>query len=65
MIAGLLLLVLGLILSLPPLVPGFLLWIPGLALIASQSIFTASVLDSGECLLRRLYRRLGGNGKHC
>lgn len=64
LIAGILLVVLGFLLSLPPLVPGFLLWVPGLALIASQSILTASFLDSSERWLRRWYRRLSGNGNN-
>ena len=33
---GLVLLICGLVLSLPPSVPGFILWIPGLSLIASR-----------------------------
>jgi hypothetical protein len=56
--AGVLLVVLGLLLSLPPLLPGFLLWLPGLALVATQSGGVARVLDRSECLLRRLYRRV-------
>lgn len=52
--------ILGFLLSLPPLVPGFLLWLPGLALIASQFDCVARTLDQGECLLRNLYRRIGG-----
>ena len=57
---GLLLVIVGFLLSLPPLVPGFLLWLPGLALIASQFDCMARTLDQGECLLRNLYRRIGG-----
>ncbi len=56
--AGLLLLALGLLLSLPPLLPGFLLWLPGLALLASQSLVVARSLDRSECLVRKLYRRI-------
>jgi hypothetical protein len=58
--AGLVLVAVGLLLSLPPLMPGFLLWVPGLALIASQLRSVAHLLDRTECLLRGLYRRVAG-----
>lgn len=56
--AGLVLVAVGLLLSLPPLMPGFLLWVPGLALIASQLRSVAQLLDRAECFLRGLYRRV-------
>jgi len=56
--AGLLLVILGFVLSLPPLVPGFLLWLPGLALIAAQFDGVARALDRIECRARQLYRWL-------
>lgn len=56
--AGVLLVVVGGLLSLPPLMPGFLLWIPGLALIATQWRGVARALDRTECLLRDFYQRL-------
>jgi hypothetical protein len=55
---GLVMVVLGVVLSLPPLMPGFLLWIPGLALMASQIHGLARMLDRGECVMRGLYRRI-------
>jgi len=45
---GLVLVICGLVLSLPPGVPGFLLWIPGLALIASRSRYVSVLLDRLE-----------------
>jgi len=60
--AGLLLVMLGFLLSLPPLMPGFLLWLPGLALIASQFGWVARALDHGECMIRKVYRRISGQG---
>jgi hypothetical protein len=57
---GLLLVVLGLVLSLPPLMPGFLLWLPGLALIAAQFGWVARALDQGECRARTLHRWMKG-----
>lgn len=43
-----LLTVIGLLLSIPPGVPGFLLWIPALALLASRSLWAAMALDRME-----------------
>ena len=60
--AGLLLVMLGFLLSLPPLMPGFLLWLPGLALIASQFGWVARTLDHGEYLMRKVCRRIRGQG---
>ena len=57
---GLLLAILGFLLSLPPLMPGFLLWLPGLALIASKFDRVARTLDHGEYLMRKAYRRIRG-----
>jgi len=57
---GLLLVILGFILSLPPLAPEFLLWLPGMALIASQFACVARALDHGECMVRHLYRLIVG-----
>lgn len=54
---GLVLLVSGLLLSLPPVVPGFLLWIPGLALLASRWRGLAGLLDRSEAWGRRLWHR--------
>jgi hypothetical protein len=57
-VVGLVLLVCGLVLSLPPGVPGFLLWIPGLALIASRSRYISILLDRLEAGTRRAWRAL-------
>ncbi|MDX1656913.1 MAG: hypothetical protein R3310_17010 [Candidatus Competibacteraceae bacterium] len=54
---GLALMIIGLFASVPPGVPGFLLWIPGLALIVARLESFAVVLDRGEMLLRRLLGR--------
>lgn len=56
--AGLILLICGLVLSLPPGVPGFLLWIPGLALIASRSKRISILLDRLEARARKAWRAL-------
>ncbi len=48
----------GLVLSLPPGMPGFLLWIPGLALVASQVKPVAVALDKLECAVRNLYHKI-------
>jgi hypothetical protein len=52
---GVLLLVAGLLLSLPPGIPGFLLWIPGLGLLVSRFRWLAAVLDRMESLARSLW----------
>jgi sulfite exporter TauE/SafE len=62
--AGLLLLIVGLLLSVPPGVPGFLLWIPGLALLAARSKTLAMLLDRLESWGKKLWRRLRGVRSH-
>ncbi|HEX5738383.1 MAG TPA: hypothetical protein VFY22_07735 [Hydrogenophaga sp.] len=57
---GLALLIGGLVLSLPPGVPGFLLWIPGLALLAARSRMLAWWLDRSEAWVRALWQRWRG-----
>jgi hypothetical protein len=57
---GLLLLVVGLLLSLPPGIPGFLLWIPGLTLLAARSKALAKLLDGVEAWGRETWQRLRG-----
>lgn len=52
--SGVLLVALGIVLSMPPLIPGFLVTAVGLALIASQSRRVSRLLDRLECWLRRL-----------
>ena len=56
--AGLVLLICGLVLSLPPAVPGFLLWIPGLSLIAARSKRISILLDRLEVWARKAWRAL-------
>jgi UPF0716 family protein affecting phage T7 exclusion len=53
-IAGVLLIAAGLILSIPPGVPGFLLWIPGIGLLAARFRALAAGLDRAELFLRRI-----------
>lgn len=55
---GLVLVIVGVLLSIPPGLPGFLLWIPGLALLAARSKFLAKVLDRVEAWGRRVWARL-------
>lgn len=50
---GVVLLICGLALSLPPGIPGFLLWIPGLALIAARWKYLSMMLDGMEAWARR------------
>ena len=57
-ILGIVMAMAGLVLSLPPGMPGFLLWIPGLALVASQVKAVALVLDKVECAVRNLYHKI-------
>jgi hypothetical protein len=61
--AGLVLLVSGFLLSLPPGVPGFLLWIPGLALLAARLKTLAIVLDRLERAARRAWQRVRTRGR--
>lgn len=56
-IAGLTLLICGFVLSLPPGVPGFLLWIPGLGLLVARFRSLATLLDRLEAWGRRVLRR--------
>ncbi|HEY9149843.1 MAG TPA: hypothetical protein VIQ75_03490 [Gammaproteobacteria bacterium] len=57
-ILGIIMAIAGLIFSLPPGMPGFLLWAPGLALIASQVKVVAVMLDKLECAVRNLYHEM-------
>lgn len=54
---ALLLLLVGLLLSLPPGSPGFLLWFPGLIMLVSRLKFMAVLLDRSEVFFRRLIAR--------
>lgn len=56
---GLVLVVVGTVASLPPGLPGFLLWVPGLGLVAARMRSAAWLLDAAEAGLRRLAARLG------
>ena len=49
----------GLVLSIPPGLPGFLLWIPGLGLLVARLRVLAALLDRGELWLRKIAERLG------
>lgn len=50
---GILLIITGTILSIPPLMPGFIVTLAGLSLLASQLKSFSKGLDQGELLLRR------------
>ena len=54
---GLILILCGLVLSLPPGVPGFLLWIPGLALLAARIKPFAMLLDRLEVWGQKIRKR--------
>jgi sulfite exporter TauE/SafE len=56
--AGLILLLCGLLLSLPPGVPGFLLWIPGLALLSARFKSFAILLDRLELQTWKVWQRV-------
>lgn len=53
---GIALLVIGALLSIPPGVPGFLLWLPGLGLLVARFKALAVFLDRAEMFFRRLFR---------
>lgn len=57
-VLGWVLIAAGAILTVLPVVPGFFLIIPGLALIAVQSKWVAQVLDRMECRVRQLKARV-------
>lgn len=57
-IVGLALLIGGLLLSLPPGVPGFLLWIPGLGLLTARFKSFGILLDRLELLVRKGWQYL-------
>lgn len=52
---GAALLVVGLLLSIPPGIPGFLLWLPALGLLVTQFKPLAVFLDRTEVYVRRLF----------
>jgi hypothetical protein len=56
--AGVMLLILGILLSIPPGSPGFLLWIPALGMIAAQVKFVARFLDRLEAGSRKIYGKI-------
>jgi UPF0716 family protein affecting phage T7 exclusion len=63
-VAGVVLFAGGVLISLPPGVPGFFLWIPGLALLVARFRAFAIFLDRTEAFIRRLFgqrvKREGG-----
>lgn len=54
---GSLLLIIGLPLGPFPIIPGFVLYIPGIAILCSRSKTAAKLLDAAERLLRKIHRR--------
>ncbi len=61
---GVLMVAAGLVLALWPVLPGFLFWIPGFALIASQIKSVAVMLDKLECATRDVYRKIKRRVSH-
>jgi peptidoglycan/LPS O-acetylase OafA/YrhL len=60
---GFLLVIAGIILGPTPIAPGFLLFLPGLAILASRLRFVARTLDRAEIILRRLAAKFRGGQK--
>ena len=58
MVGALVLLVAGVLLSLAPGIPGFVLWIPALGILAARSKVLAAFFDRMELFLRRILRRI-------
>jgi hypothetical protein len=58
LLLGVTLVTAGLVLSIPPGLPGFLLWIPGLGLLVARLGVLAALLDRGELWLRKIAERL-------
>ena len=56
--AGVVLGSIGILLSIPPGSPGFLLWIPALGLIAARVKFVAMFLDKLESVSRNIYGKI-------
>jgi hypothetical protein len=54
-IVGLLLLIVGAILGPTPIIPGFVVALPGLAILAAQLRFVSKALDRGELVFRRFF----------
>lgn len=52
---GLALLLIGFLLSIPPGVPGFLLWLPGLVLMVARLKWFALLLDRLELIVRKVW----------
>lgn len=57
-VAGVTMTVVGLLISLPPGPPGFLIWLPGLGLIVTQSKTAATLCDKIELLFHKFVRWL-------
>ena len=55
---GSVLIVTGIVLSLPPGMPGFLLWLPGMMLVSVHVRWVAVAIDRMELSMRRLINRL-------
>lgn len=54
---GFLFLVVGVIIALPPGVPGFFLWIPGILMIATRLRWAAVLMDRLEMFFYRIFHR--------
>lgn len=65
---GILLMIAGVILSIPPAVPGFIVTLLGAAIVASRSARAAAAFDRAEVWLRRILdkfmrKRASGSGR--
>lgn len=56
-VLGIFLIIIGTLLSIPPLFPGFILTLAGLSLLAGQLKYLSKGLDKGELLFRRLFMK--------
>lgn len=56
LVTGVVLFIVGVALSIPPGVPGFLLWVPALGLVVARWKAFAVFLDRMEVFFRRLFR---------
>jgi hypothetical protein len=54
-VVGILLVVVGAVLGPTPIVPGFVIGVPGLAILAAQLRFLSKAIDKAELILRRLF----------
>lgn len=56
-VLGILLIIMGTLLSIPPLFPGFIITLAGLSLLAGQLKYFSKGLDKGELFFRRRFMK--------